>query len=66
MPFCTECGNSYLDEAKFCPHCGAPNKLLSKSETPVPADVSNLRQQTDVSGGGSYGLNINDLPAGTT
>ena len=66
MPFCSDCGNNYPQETKFCPHCGAPNKTLISAKTPVTDNSSNLRQATDVSGGGSYGLNVNNLPNGTT
>lgn len=66
MVFCQECGNSYPDEAKFCPHCGKPNALLTKSVTHRADERDNLRQKTDVSGAGRYGINVNNMPNGTT
>lgn len=34
MPFCTECGNSNPDDARFCSQCGR------RIETPAPAEPS--------------------------
>ena len=61
-----KCGDEIEIDDLYCPSCGEPNKLLDKTKTPVSAGVDTLRQKTDISGGGSYGLNVRELPNGTT
>ena len=77
MPFCTECGNKFSDDSKFCPNCGKPNLSQIKQESSREGlrsqtdisesgnygeqDNSFLRNKTDVSNQGNYGLNIHSL-----
>ncbi len=84
MPFCTECGRSYQDEARFCPHCGNPNALTKNIEQEIDnahklrkstelgqsgqygmSEDLEIRRKTNVSDGGSYGLDIYNLENGT-
>lgn len=43
MAFCTNCGNSMKDDAKFCEHCGSPNELYENRsvQTQVNEQVQN-------------------------
>lgn len=43
MAFCTNCGNSIKDDAKFCEHCGSPNELYENRsvQTQVNEQVQN-------------------------
>lgn len=43
MAFCTNCGNSIKDDAKFCEHCGSPNELYENRsvQTQVNERVQN-------------------------
>lgn len=40
MPFCTNCGNQILDDARFCPECGQPASAAAPSVVAPPAPVS--------------------------
>lgn len=39
MPFCTSCGNEYLETAKFCARCGAAAGSAASSSMPIQAQV---------------------------
>ena len=36
MPFCKECGTKIDNDARFCPHCGIPNALISETGKSQP------------------------------
>ncbi len=66
MPFCSKCGNEIKNDDAFCPVCGTPNRF---SEQEISTNTNEkqdfARYKTDVSSGGTYGLDIRDLPQGT-
>jgi pSer/pThr/pTyr-binding forkhead associated (FHA) protein len=37
MPFCTQCGHSNSDDARFCSNCGAALKPATTSSAPAPS-----------------------------
>ena len=48
MPFCTQCGHSNSDEARFCSNCGA----ALKPAAPAPSGASPSETSTITIGGG--------------
>lgn len=40
MPFCTQCGHSNTDDARFCSNCGAA--LKPATSTPSPGETSTI------------------------
>jgi len=40
MPFCSNCGQSLEDNAKFCGHCGAPNQSATEPNEPILSSSS--------------------------
>ena len=44
--FCSKCGNSLPDDAKFCGVCGAPVKI-SQEASPVPQQPAGISDETE-------------------
>ncbi len=42
MPFCTQCGHSNTDDARFCSSCGAALKPPATSPSPSPGETSTI------------------------
>ena len=43
--FCSKCGNSLPDDAKFCSACGAPVKI-SQEASPAPQQPAGIPDET--------------------
>lgn len=47
--FCTKCGNQVSDQAKFCPKCGQPQKVITEPVQPVqPTQFENYEMPQEV------------------
>ncbi len=66
MPFCSKCGNEIKNDDAFCPVCGTPNRFSEQEKAKNSNEKQDFtRYKTDVSSGGSYGLDARNLSEGT-
>lgn len=61
MAFCTNCGNSIKDDAKFCEHCGSPNELYENRS--VQTQVNEQMQNYSGEQAQNYSENSNETYA---
>jgi formylglycine-generating enzyme len=71
MPYCGNCGKKFDDDLRFCPFCGAPNRLTGDTgQEPEPGIDSGdygdkAKGGTYLGESGEYGLDVKSLSPGT-